>query len=151
MYDEAIAFLFVAFVLSFLGIIFYCIAYFNMKLDTDERDKYYPAVNGFITEWVCHTDSSGKKVGGWFPIYEFDVNGCHFCKEDKYGTDRPDNRVPIPVTIHYNPDNPDDCYRGHKIDRQYMALLMIFKVCGIIFIIAAIVFILLAISKFIFI
>lgn len=151
MYDEAIAFLIIAFVMAFLGVIFYFIAFYNIKISSDERDKYYSVTSGFITEWVCHTDSRGKEVGGWFPVYEYDVDGCHFRIEDKYGTDRPNNRVPIPVTIHYNPANPDDSYRGSTIDRQYTVLLMIFKVCGIIFIVAAVLFLLVAIFKFIFI
>jgi hypothetical protein len=79
MYDEAIAFLIIAFVMAFLGVIFYFIAFYNIKISSD------------------------------------------------------------------------DSYRGSTIDRQYTVLLMIFKVCGIIFIVAAVLFLLVAIFKFIFI
>ncbi len=140
-------------VLFIIGVSF-VVAAIIIKKSYDNKIKNCTALaQGVVADWTLErighgshqSVSTSNNSRSWFPTYEYLLSGQVIRVKGNVGQ-RKAGPVGVPVTIHYNPANPDDSYRGSTIDSHYKALLMIFKVVGIIFIIAAVVFLLLAIS-----
>ena len=135
--DQTVIF-FVPGIFFFIGIIFSCIAFGMGRARSKKKNLCTALTVGKVVDIrrVVSHDSDGSGSATWHPTFEYYVNGHTIIKNSSFGSTKSAFYIDQPVTIHYNPSNPDMYYVEEE--RVSLLLIRIFGGVGILLIVLAI-------------
>ena len=131
-------------VLIIIAVICFAIAVMSIRKNASLNKHCTAEVEGTIAEVVVETDTSVDSEGGevvttsYTPVYEYTVNGETRRKRDQYSdTGKTKYKAGTPVTVLYNPDNPDEYMIKGSTTRKTVSMCIFLFVVGIILIVMA--------------
>lgn len=115
-----------------------------IKKSYDNKIKNCTALaQGVVADWTLrrvgnvsrNAISSHHNGRSWFPTYEFELGGQVMRVNGNVGHPKP-GQVGVPVTIHYNPMNPNQIYINENEGKIFE---LIFGLVGVAFLVIAII------------
>ena len=132
MYSDSPEFIliFMPLIYLLLGIIFTIVSNVSKNNILKKMEIYTSTTNGTLTKWNHHVSIHSSGETGWYPVFEYDVNGQHYVREENISRTKR-GESPVAAVIHYNPSKPHEFYSNSEL---YFKRSKIFMIAGIGFI-----------------